>query len=513
MKKIIKKGSILALGTVSSRILGLVRDLVLAFFLGTSDYMEAFLVAFRIPNVLRSLLAEEAVDAVTVPLISPYKNDKYFNILSGRLLRLAGLFLLVFVFLGIILAPFLLRVVAPGFYAIPDKAQLTVESLRIVFGYLLFVGLSAHSAGVLFVRGRYFAPAFTPILLNLFLIAAAFLSFARGLNPVYTLSFAVMGAGLLQLICHLWVARDSICLWERGLSWFADDNLKKAFKLFLPRIWSVAVYHVNVLLIDTMLASFASIVGNGAVAALYFANRFVQLPLAVVGLSISRAALPDLAAFAANEQEKEFVETLSFVIVVVLTLIVPVAALFLFLPDLFIGILASGSFVDQDISRVSLILAAYSPGILFYALNRILTHAFYAYKDTKTPAWAATISLLVNIALSIAFMFIWQAAGLAVASSVAAFVQFIYLYRVLSKRVALPLKTILAEMLKIVPATAMALLVLSFINWQSLSEFNRFLPLLVLMPVTLLVYGSMAKVFRFRMLDNFAFLVKEKNNA
>lgn len=513
MQKLIKKGAILASGTICSRIFGLIRDLVLAFFLGTSDFMEAFLVAFRIPNIFRSLLAEEAVDAVTVPLISPYKNEEYFKTLSGRLLRLAAIILLIFVLCGLAFAPFLLKVVVPGFASNPSKAQLTLDSLRIVFLYLFFVGLSAHSAGVLYVRGRYAAPAFTPIFLNIFLIAAAYLSFACGINPVYTLSVSVLLAGALQLACHLYLARDSILFVEKTSSWIFDPNLRKALKLFLPRIWAVAVYHVNVLVIDTMLASFAGIVGNGAIAALYFANRFVQLPLAVVGLSISRAALPDLSFHAGNKDMRRFVTTLSFVLLSVLSLIIPAAMLFLFFPDLFILIFSSGRFTESDVARVGMILAAYSPGIVFYALNRILTHAFYALKDTKIPAKGATIALVVNIAMSIGLMFVWQAAGLALASSIAALVQFLYLLKALAARVNLSFKNFSLELMKVILASALMIFVLSEIDWMSFAEKNRFLPLLLIVAASSVIYASAAFLLKFSIIRHLDFFKRGESDA
>lgn len=513
MQKLIKKGAVLASGTICSRILGLIRDLVLAFFLGTSDYMEAFLVAFRIPNVLRSLLAEEAVDAVTVPLISPYKNQDYFKALSGRLLRLTAVILFIFVVLGIVFAPVLLRIVVPGFAVNPAKAQLTLDSLRIVFLYLFFVGLSAHSAGVLFVRGRYALPAFTPIFLNVFLIAAAYLSFACGVNPVYTLSVSVLFAGALQLSCHLYRARDSILFWERDKTWMTDHNLRRAVKLFLPRIWAVAVYHINVLVIDTMLASFATVVGNGAIAAMYFANRFVQLPLAVVGLSISRAALPDLSFHAGNKDMLRFVTTLSFVLLAVLTLIIPAASLFLFMPEYFVVIFGSGRFAQADVDRVAMILAAYSPGIVFYALNRILIHAFYALKNTKIPACGATIALVVNIVMSVALMFVWQAAGLALASSIAAVVQFLYLLNALEARVSLKFKSFSFEVMKIVFASGVMVFLLKKIAWAKFVDKNRFLPLVLIMTGSMSVYCVMAYLLKFKVLRHLDFFKRGARNA
>lgn len=485
----------MAAGTNLSRILGFIRDMVIAFFFGTSGLLEVFLVAFRLPNVFRSLLGEEAVDAVVIPVISEHKNDDYFKLLTRRLLFFVFCALSAIVVIGIIMAPLIVRIVAPGFVSDPQKFLFTVVATRIVFSYLLFIGLSAQLAGVLFVKNNYIVPSFSPAILNIVLILGVWLSAHAKFNQVYLLCWFVILAGIIQFSFHFVFTKKYIASKEPLSRAFKDKNITRMVKLFIPRIWSVAVYHINILVIDTLLASFSGIVGAGAIATIYFANRFVQFPLSTVGLSISRAALPELSSLSHEEDLNNFRQTLYFSLKTIFALIVPVIFLYLFYGETFIKIFKSGRFDTYSLAVTTNVLFYYSLGLLFYAVSRIFIICFYALKDTKTPAKSATVALIVNIVLSIILMYPLKVCGLALASSIAAFVNSIILFVVLRRRIGSFIKGLWLELTKCILASFFMVSALYCLNGV-ISQANRFLSLFLLLLFAFIFYSIIACFFR-----------------
>ena len=494
-KKILKNSVMLALGTNISRVLGFARDMLVAFYFGTSDILEAFLVAFRLPNIFRSLLAEDAVDSVVVPVMSEHRDEAYFKVLSGRLLAFAFSLLLIVVVMGVFFAPFIVRIAAPGFAGDPQKMAITVVCVRIVFSYLLFIGLAAQMAGILFVKGRFFVPAFAPVILNVVLIAGVWLSYRLDYNPAYILCWSVIAAGIMQCIFHFLYCRKYIVFCSSLKEIFSDKNIITMIKLFVPRLWSVAVYHINVVVVDTLLASFSGIVGPGAIAAIYYANRFVQFPLATVGLSLSRAALPELSSVSSEDEYVRFRGTLGFALSTVLVLIIPVFFLFIFYPHVFIGIFKSGRFDNESLRTASTVLFFYSCGLIFFAVSRLFTMSFYALKDTATPAKSATAALAVNIVLSLMLMYPLKVGGLALASSIAALVNMTILMADMRKRVGSFLRIVLPDVFKSVISSIVMIVICKAVFLLSFFH-NRFIVLFILMSISALVYLSSAYVLK-----------------
>jgi len=435
-KKIIKNTFIISLGTLISRILGFFRDILIANFFGTSFLIEAFLVAFRIPNIFRSLLGEGAVDSVVIPVISEYK-EKDFTRVCSHLISTCCFLLSIVVVLGIVFAKYIVILTAPGFLLSPEKFELTVRLTRIVFSYLLFIGLSANLGGILYTKGNFFVPSFSPLLLNLTVILGICLLSIFKEEPIYTLSYFVILAGLLQFLWNFLASRRYFNLTFNIKEALLDKATLKMGKLSLPRIWSVAIYHINVFL-DTFLASFSNIVGEGAVAGIYYSNRLIQFPLALFSLSISRAVLPGLSNLSAEEKFEEFNSTLSFSLKNLSFFMIPFSLFFLFFSSPLIEVIFKrGVFDSYSVNITSSALFFYSLGLFFFSSSRLLISAFYSLKDTKTPAKISTFVLLINFILSIILMRPLKIGGLALASSISSTVGFLFLLKVLEKRIGI----------------------------------------------------------------------------
>ncbi len=322
-KHIIKSAGIIGFATVISRVLGFARDILIAKFFGTARYAQAFVVAFRIPNMLRDLIGEGATNAAFVPVLSEYsetkKKEEFWN-LANVLLNVVLITLAIVTLAGIALAPMIVRLIAPGFINDPEKLKITIYLTRFMFPYVLLVGLLAYSMGVLNSLRHFSAPAFAPAILNLSIIICALVR----QGSVSALATGVLIGGVVQLAVQIPV------LFSKGFTPFQTKRkkfgmghgfnfpsgiyhpaVKKIGILLLPRILGSCVYQIN-LFVNTMLASFAHIVGAGGVAALYYANRIFQFPLAIFGIAIAQAALPTMSREALEQGLSKLKATLSF---------------------------------------------------------------------------------------------------------------------------------------------------------------------------------------------------------
>jgi len=502
-KRVVKNALIMALGINVSRVLGFVRDIVLAAMLGTSGMMEAFIIAFRVPNIFRSLLGEEAVDSVVVPALAGHaKEPERFSELSSRVLLIVAILLGAISVLGVIAAPWLIPVIAPGFKADATKLAFTIEALRIVFPYLFFIGVAAHCAGMAYVQNKYFTASFAPALLNIFMIVGVYASVKLGVAPVIVLSWSVLGAGAAQCLWQLHSVKR-FCQARPSLSAaLRDPDVRHIGKLFLPRLWGVAVYHINILVVETCFASFSNIVGAGAIGSMYYASRFIQLPLATVSLSVSRAALPGLSGVAKPEERQKFAEAFYFLWTLVLTLIAPISVMFMVFPDAFMGIFRCGAFGKDALNLTSWVFVWYAPGLVFYALARVMTSSMYALKDTATPAKAATVSLVVNIACAALLMFPMKAGGLAAASSIAAMANVSVLIHAMRKHVKVPFTPILLESGRILLVSLGTAALLYFFKDMMAAQHRFVYPAIVTVSFTVVfvILGGMVGIVSIRTL-------------
>lgn len=434
-KKIVKNTGVLSAGILFSRILGLVRDVVIAKYFGTSRIFEAFIVAFRIPNIFRSLFGEGFSDSVATPVLSEHqKNRERLVVLASRLFSVFFVILLIFVILGMIFGKYFVIAIAPGFLKDSSTFELAVSFTRVTFPYLFFVGLVAVMSSLLYALKKFTLPAFVPSLFNICMIVGVFF-FRRRLDN-YILVVSVLTAGVIQFAClYFYLLRKGIVMKMRLKQSFQDKDIKRMFKLFIPRIWASLVYHLNVF-VDTVFSSLSWIVGGGALAAIYYSNRIIQFPLALIAISVSRVAIVDLSEFHKENDLEKFKQLFVFSLRSILFFIVPCSIILLLMSQEIIEVLfLRGTFDESSCNITHPVLFFYAFGLFPFCGIKLLVNSFYSLKDTSTPAKTAAIALVVNIILSALLMFPLKVSGIALASSLAAFLNFFMLYRLLIKRI------------------------------------------------------------------------------
>ncbi|OPX29072.1 MAG: murein biosynthesis integral membrane protein MurJ [Candidatus Omnitrophica bacterium 4484_171] len=434
-KKLTKNTTILGLGTLFSRILGLLRDVLIAKYFGTSGILEVFIVAFRAPNLLRSIFGEGFSDSVAVPALSVYSRDKkkLFKI-SNNLIIIFTLILAVVTLLGIVLSRYIVTLIAPGFISNASKFGIAVSFMKITFPYIFFIGLASNFTAILYAVKRFIGPAIIPSLLNISFILG--MLFFRPFMGDFILAGCVIAGGILQFIfSYLFLYRSGFRMHFGVKEAFSDKEVLSMLRRAIPRIWSSIVYQLNVF-IDTIFSSLSWIVGTGAMAAIYYSNRIVQFPLALIALSVSRAAIVDFSRFSNDGNTKDFKKLFVFSFQNIMFFIVPVSIVFIFIPQEILRLLfLRGEFDTYSLMVTSSTLFFYSFGLLFFCGIKLLVNTFYALKDTVTPARISTISLIINAALSALLMFPFKAGGIALASSIAAAFNFFLLLRMLTKRI------------------------------------------------------------------------------
>jgi putative peptidoglycan lipid II flippase len=437
-KSIAKSAGTIGIFTFFSRVLGFIRDIVIAQIFGTGLAAQAFVVSFRIPNLMRELIGEGATNAALVPVFSEYvvrKEKKEFWSAVHTLLSIFFPLLVLITVAGIISAPWIVKIIAPGFLKDLAKFNLTVRLTRIMFPYLVLIGLTAYAMGILHTFKSFTAPALGPCLLNISLILAVlFLRFYFH-EPIYALAIGVLAGGLLQLIIQL------PPLYRKGFAFqhfklqFKHPAVSKATKLLLPRAFGSIIYQLNVFL-DTICASLGFIVGEGAVAALYYANRIVQFPLAIFGIALSTAILPIMSRQAARRDTGTLKDTLSFSLRNIFLIMLPSSiGLFLLSHPIIKILFQRGSFSSYSTSITSWALLFYSLGLTSYGGVKILSACFYSLQDTRTPVKVTASCLIINLVLNILLMWHLKVGGLALASSIAATINFLWLFRILEKKI------------------------------------------------------------------------------
>lgn len=412
----------------------------MAQLFGTTLQAQAFVVAFRLPNVLRDLVAEGAVTSAFVPVLSWYRAkrppEEFWRLTQALGVRLVVLLCLIGA-AGSLAAPAIVRLVAPGFAADPDKFRLTVTLTRVLFPFITLVGLWAYFMGVLNSLRHFIAPALGPAILNVAMIAACLWSARRGVeHGALALAVAVIIGGVVQLLVQIPVAVRRGYRW--GWRWHHPGSAE-ILRLLGPRMVGSAVYQASVL-VDTALASLSFVVGEGAVAALYYANRLVQLPLALFGTASSQASLPALAEQAAHQDWAAFQSTVVSVMRAVSFVLVPSAVGLMVLAFPIVrGLFGRGAFDERSVTMTAQALLCYAVGLLAYAMSKVLTGAFYALQETKAPVRLAVEAMGVNLVLSLVLMWPLRLSGLALAAAVSNSVNAYRLTTRLERRLGRPL--------------------------------------------------------------------------
>jgi putative peptidoglycan lipid II flippase len=419
-KALLKSTGIVSGMTSLSRVTGFIRDVVYAQMFGAGAVTDAFFVAFRIPNFLRRLFAEGAFSLAFVPVFAEYQtrhSRKELEELVDQVAGTLGVILLLITAAGVVAAPVLILLFAPGFTADAEKYALTVEMLRITFPYLLFISLTAFAGGILNSCGRFAIPAVTPVLLNLTMIAAALWLAPRMEQPVVGLAWGVFIAGILQLgfqIPFLWQVK----LLPRPRWGWAARGVQKILKLMVPAIFGSSVMQVN-LLIDTVVASFLI---SGSVSWLYYSDRLVEFPLGIFGVALGTVILPRLSRQHASAEVAGFSRTLDWALRWALLIGVPASvALILLAGPLLSALFQYGAFTAHDVAMASRSLMAFAFGLVAFMLIKVLAPGFYARQDTRSPVKYGVIAMVANTVLVLILVWPLAHVGLALATSLAAF--------------------------------------------------------------------------------------------
>ena len=412
--------------TMISRVAGLVRDMVIAAMFGATANADAFFVAFRIPQFLRRLFAEGAFSQAFVPVLSEYQTTRSVAEVKALVDAVSGVLgaaLLAVTALAVVGAPVVTLIFAPGFLEMPAKMALTTEMIRITFPYLFFISLTGFVGAVLNSYSRFAVPAFTPVFLNLTLIAGAVYGVQYFEEPALALAWAVFVAGLVQFFFQLpFVARIGMLPRPRFLP--EHDGVRRILGLMIPALFGVSVSQIN-LMLDTVLASFLP---TGSVSWLYYAERLSELPLGVFGIAIATVILPGLSREFSTAADTEYRHTLDWAIAMICMVAMPSAAALLLLGEpILVTLFQYGEMSARDSAMTSLSLGALALGLPAFMLIKVFASAWYARQDTRTPVRIGIIAMVANMGLNLLFVIplhhLWKIGhmGLALATSMAAY--------------------------------------------------------------------------------------------
>ncbi|GKT12514.1 MAG: putative peptidoglycan lipid II flippase [Thiomicrorhabdus sp.] len=432
MKRIIKATATVGGMTMISRILGFVRDMIIARYFGAGTGADAFFVAFKIPNFFRRLFAEGAFSQAFVPVLAEAKekrgHEAVKHLVNAISFRLGGILLLLTAF-GVFGSSLWMMVFAPGFIDDPEKFDLASDMLAITFPYLLLISLVAFSSAIMNTYNQFAVPAFTPVFLNLVLITFAIWVSPLLDIPIMALAWGVLVAGVVQLLFHLpFLYRLDLLPCPSRKS---DPGVGDIKRMMIPALFGVSVAQIN-LLVDTILASFLV---TGSISWLYYSDRLMEFPLGVFGVALATVVLPGLSKKAANENWQGFQQDIDSALRLVLIIGLPATlGLLLLAEPLIITLFFYGEFTAHDVTMSGSSLMAYSFGLLGFILVKILAPAFYARKDMKTPVKVAIIALVTNMVLNLILIGPFAHVGLAAATTISAFVNSGLLYWYLRKQ-------------------------------------------------------------------------------
>jgi len=441
---LLRSTAVVGVMTLLSRVLGLVRDVVFARFFGAGLVMDAFFVAFKIPNIFRRFFAEGAFSQSFVPVFAEYdetRSQEEVRQLADRVAGTLGLILFVFTLVGVLAAPVLIGVAGMGWVLNPsaDSAQkydLAVSMLRFTFPYLLFISLTALAGAILNTYGRFAVAAFVPVLLNVVLITFAAFVAPSFSQPGIALAIGVFVAGIVQLLFML-PALKRVRLMPRPVWGWQDSGVQRIIKLMMPAIFGSSVAQINILF-DTLLASFLV---TGSISWLYYSDRLMEFPLGVFGVALATVILPNLSREYAAESMQRFSAMLDWALRLVVLIALPAATgLFFLAGPALITIFYGGRFTAEDVSMATLSLMAYSFGLFGFILVKVLVPGYFSRQNTRTPVKIGIIALLINMVLNVLIVVPWYQSGavgahtgLALATSLSSFVNAGLLYRGLRK--------------------------------------------------------------------------------
>ncbi len=418
---LLRSTSIVSLMTFLSRIMGFVRDMVIAQLFGAAAGMDAFYVAFKIPNFMRRLFAEGSFSQAFVPVLSEYQQTRSLADVRIFLARIAGALsaiLIIVTVIGIVAAPIIIRIFAPGFGEDSERFALASSMLQLTFPYLMLISLTGMAGAILNTYGYFGVPAFTPVFLNLSMIGCALYLSPRCTIPVVGLAWGVLIAGIVQLAFQIPFLYKRNLLIKPQLN-RKDDGVARVMKLMLPSLFGVSVAQIN-LLIDTIFASFLPV---GSVTWLYFTDRLVDFPLGVFGVAIATVILPHLSKRKAEQNNAHFSEALDWGLRLLLLIGLPAGiGLAVFSMPAIATCFAYGKYSAWDVMQTQRSLITLGIGVPGFMLVKVLASGFYACQNIKTPVKVGIVSMIVNSVLCALLIRPMAHAGLTLASSIASYV-------------------------------------------------------------------------------------------
>lgn len=415
-QKLFKSTTTFAGMTLLSRVLGFWREMILAQVFGAGGIFDAFVIAFRIPNFLRTLFAEGAFSQAFVPVLAGYREQKtpqqiqhFVNSIAGNL----GLCLLIVVIIAEVGAPLIVLGFAPGFAKDPARFHLTQQLLYLTFPYIFFISLAAFGSAILNTFGRFGISAFTPVILNVVLIFSAWYVAPKMHEPIMALAWGVMFAGVFQLVAQIPYLKK-VGLIPRPIVCWKDPGVRRVMKLMVPAIFGSSVAQIS-LLIDNLFASFLP---AGSVSWLYYSDRLIYLPVGVVGVAIGTVVLPHLARHFTKASEQAFSYTVDWGLRCVLVSGMPACiGLLTISGPILATLLRHGEFSNTDVIMTTRSLVAFSVGLPAVMAGKVLASAFYSRQDIKTPVRIAVYVLIIGTILNFVFIGPLAHAGLALVTS------------------------------------------------------------------------------------------------
>ncbi len=482
-----------------SRLFGLFRDIATTSLLGASVFHDIFVVTLKIPNLFRRFFAEGAFNQAFIPIYSEYQSENNEYVTKDFINALAGNFLIilfVFTLLVLLIAPIFILIFAPGFYVDDFKRDIATDILRIMFPYLGLISLVAFAGGIQNTHGRFSLPASTPIIFNSCLIIAAIFIAPKYELPIYILAWGVVMAGLMQLFIQFIPLKQIDRLPVPKID-FHHPGAIKVFKLMIPAIIAGGILQIN-LLVDTI---FASLLTTGSPTWLYVSDRLIQFPMGIFAIAIGTVLLPELSKLNSDQDKTKFIDRVKkgqrFVLFIGIPSFIGLAFCSV---DLISTIFLRGEFGVGDVYQSSFSLIAFSFGLPFFMLMKVLTPTFFARKDTKTPMYIALISLIMNACLNyiLAFTFGFGHIGIAIGSSISAIISVLILEIILIKQGIVVLHNPVNRFNLSVLVSSIFMIVFlhssSSYSFIDLNSFERVLFLLFKVLISITIYFSFARL-------------------
>ncbi|WP_133126761.1 murein biosynthesis integral membrane protein MurJ [Legionella nagasakiensis] len=420
-QSLLRSTSLVSALTFLSRMMGFARDMILANLFGAQAGMDAFFVAFKIPNFMRRLFAEGAFSQAFVPVLAEYQKTRSVDDVRIFLARIAGSLsavLSLVTLIGVIASPYIVFLFAPGFGEDSARSLLAAEMLRLTFPYLMLVSLTAMAGAILNTYGYFGVPAFTPVLLNICMIVAAVWLSPHFSQPVIALAWGVLIAGIVQLIFQLPFLYHRRLLVKPSLI-MNDSGVRRVLKLMVPALFGVSIAQIN-LLVDTIFASFLKV---GSVSWLFFTDRLTDFPLGVFGVAIATVILPHLSRRHAEQSVSQFSQALDWGLRLLLLIGIPSGlGLALFAMPLIASCFAYGEFSVMDVLETQKSLFTLALGVPVFMMVKVLASGFYAQQNIKTPVKVGALAMVVNTLLCALLIGPLAHAGLTLASTIAGYV-------------------------------------------------------------------------------------------